>query len=225
MDVGLCSVMNLTRYVYSHAARTIVRALGLAVVVGSGCSDRPVVDQATVADAGGEAADSSASDGSTSASDGSTSTSAASTSTSDTSTSTSGAETDDVVLPCAVEYNGAHPYLLCTEARTWFDARELCHGVGFHLLTIESAEEDAWIDAVADVYSTTIWWMGFNDLEVEGAWAWEDGSAASYLNWAPGEPNDSNESEECGQINRFHPDLGWNDEPCETDYYFICERD
>ena len=33
-------------------------------------------------------------------------------------------------------------------------------------------------------------WIGFQDLGQEGGFVWQDGSTVSYVDWAPGEPND-----------------------------------
>ena len=49
------------------------------------------------------------------------------------------------------------------------------------------------------------------------------GQTSSYAPWGGGEPNNSGGGEDCGQINRFHPALTWNDEPCSTAYAYICE--
>lgn len=35
--------------------------------------------------------------------------------------------------------------------------------------------------------------------------------------------NDAGGDEDCGQLLRFYPDLGWNDEPCAQALFFVCE--
>jgi len=37
--------------------------------------------------------------------------------------------------------------------------------------------------------SITGCWIGFNDMETQGGFVWQDGSAVDYVDWAPGEPN------------------------------------
>ncbi len=126
--------------------------------------------------------------------------------------------------PCYVETYDNHPYMFCTSTTTWSSAQSTCWSYDYHMLTIDDSSENSWADATADTYSTSKWWMGFNDISSEGSWVWEDGSAVSYTNWHSGEPNDSG-GEDCGQINRFHPDVTWNDEPCSSSFYYICEAD
>ena len=42
-------------------------------------------------------------------------------------------------------------------------------------------------------FDTNYYWIGFNDLDEEGTWAWTDGSVSSYTNWYSGEPCKYNE--------------------------------
>jgi hypothetical protein len=126
------------------------------------------------------------------------------------------------VCPCDVHHYGTAPYMVCDSTATWADAQATCWAVDYHLLTIDDAVEDLWIDGLVDSYSTEKWWMGFNDIDSEGSWVWEDGTAVGYTNWAAGEPNDSG-GEDCGQLNRYHPDTTWNDEPCTSSFRYVCE--
>jgi hypothetical protein len=90
------------------------------------------------------------------------------------------------------------------------------------LVTIDNATENAWIDSTLRAYSNSVtWWMGYNDLTVEGYWDW-DGPFATYTNWGNGEPNNYNGNEDCGMLNAFGNSL-WNDAGCSTSTYFICE--
>ncbi|MFT5685135.1 MAG: hypothetical protein ACI8RZ_006084 [Myxococcota bacterium] len=130
---------------------------------------------------------------------------------------------DDGVCPCDVEYNDDHPYMFCESSETWADAQAECASYDYHLLAIEDATEDSWADTTADTYSTSKWWMGLNDISSEGTWVW-DGGSSSYTNWASGEPNNSGSNEDCGQLNRY-TDGTWNDEPCSSAFYYICEAD
>ena len=34
-------------------------------------------------------------------------------------------------------------------------------------------------------------WIGYNDIDNEGTFVWDDGSTSTYTNWADGEPNDA----------------------------------
>ena len=85
------------------------------------------------------------------------------------------------------------------------------------MLTINNMDENLWSNAVCDMYSTEKWWLGYNDIDQEGTFTWEDGSTSTYTFWGAGEPNNYNHGiaggEDCTQFNRYE-DLTWNDEPC-----------
>ena len=128
--------------------------------------------------------------------------------------------------PCAVEYAGsdlAHPYMFCTTPATWAAASAACTAEGYALLTINDSTENAWADSTADTYATDKWWMGLNDRASEGTFVWASGEVVTYTNWGAGEPNDGGGSEDCAQLNRFHPAQTWNDEPCGSSFRYICE--
>ena len=129
------------------------------------------------------------------------------------------------VCPCTVVENSGHAYMFCTTLTPWTTAQAACWSYDYHMLTIDSATEDAWVNTQADSYSIEKWWFGFNDRATEGSWVWEDGSAVSYTDWHASEPNDSGGNEDCAQLNRYHPDNYWNDEPCTSAFRYICEAD
>ena len=60
------------------------------------------------------------------------------------------------------------------------------------LVTIDDAAENTWLDGRIDSYAggTVRWWIGYNDVTVEGYWDW-DGPYSSYINWATNEPNNA----------------------------------
>ena len=134
----------------------------------------------------------------------------------------SGLQDDGGDCPCNVEYDGTHVYQFRTSHEKWTDAQTTCATYGYGLAGVNSAAENTWVDATADAYSTEKWWFGFNDRATEGTWVWDDGSDVTYTNWHSGEPNDSGGDEDCGQFNRY-TDTTWNDEPCSSKFYFICE--
>jgi len=129
------------------------------------------------------------------------------------------------VCPCTTVSYDVSTYMLCTSAANWSTAQSTCASYGYHLFTIDSYDEQDFVEGEMDALSTGKWWMGFTDAASEGTWVWEDGSSVSYTDWYSGEPNDSGGNEDCGQLNRFHPDYGWNDEPCSSSFAYICEAD
>ena len=50
---------------------------------------------------------------------------------------------------------------------------------------------------------------------------WSDGSKVNYKNWAPGEPNNGNNNEDCTEVKYGTPQ--WNDMPCTSYMYgYVC---
>jgi hypothetical protein len=122
--------------------------------------------------------------------------------------------------------NGHHYRL--TEPMPWMDAEAQAVLWGGHLVTLNSGEEESWIKQVfgADQH----FWIGFNDIEVEGNWVWVSGMPVVYTNWAEGEPNDF-EGEDAAIMNWEGPDceppcLGdtWNDLDINGDLRGVVER-
>ena len=72
-------------------------------------------------------------------------------------------------------------------------------------------------------------WIGFQDLGQEGGFAWLDGSTVSFVDWAPGEPNDvANNGEDAVEIDfrtRIQRSGEWNDAQTTDDYemFPLCE--
>jgi len=100
-------------------------------------------------------------------------------------------------------------------ATTWAAAEATAVQLGGHLVSIEDAEENEWVRAnVANFGGVDRrLWIGFNDVQVEGQFAWTDGTPTTYTNWNPGEPNNS------GGIEDFTELLGsngrWNDQDAD----------
>ena len=126
------------------------------------------------------------------------------------------------LCPCIFETNNGSNYLFCNYNRTWSVAKGECAQIGYHLVTIDDAAENTWLDSRVDFYSTGRWWIGYNDLTVEGYWDW-DGPYSSYTNWGTNEPNNSNNNEDCAVLNQFGNNGEWNDAFCNSSLYFVCE--
>ncbi len=81
-------------------------------------------------------------------------------------------------------------------------------GLGGHLVTINDAAERAWL--VTTFGSSPYYWIGFNDIAVEGSWVWVNGELTPYTNWAGGEPNNWWSGEDPAVMNWISRGL-WND--------------
>ena len=128
-----------------------------------------------------------------------------------------------VLCDCLHATFAGHTYYFCDTHLSWPEAQATCEDAGVQMLSIGSKSEDDFAFDTANTVSNEKWWIGLNDQAVEGKFVWESGSPFSYDGWAPGEPNDAGGAEDCTQLNRFYPEKGWNDEPCESPFFFICE--
>merc|ERR1712106_570485 len=88
---------------------------------------------------------------------------------------------------------GWHPYLsscyyTSTYTASWREARTGCTamGSGSDLVAIQSEAENTYLTSSLKVSGA---WIGLNDLSHENTFVWADGSAAHYVNWADGQPN------------------------------------
>lgn len=129
-----------------------------------------------------------------------------------------------------------HTYLIVEEKMTWEEAKAYCEKQGGHLLTINSAEEQAFITSYIKEVKLTQnrFWIGATDAEKEGTWKWITNEKFGYSNWGNGQPDNS---ETGGQnygvyvaydttYNGKKLSAGqWDDinNGAEQDIYFICE--
>lgn len=51
-----------------------------------------------------------------------------------------------------------------------------------HLVAINDAEEQAWLEAV---FGHQFYWIGLSDAETGGHWQWDNGEPITYENWVP----------------------------------------
>lgn len=111
--------------------------------------------------------------------------------------------------------NGHAYYLLAPT--NWPGAEQIAVSLGGHLVTINNAAENDWIQNTFGHYAGNSYtlWIGYTDQANEGDWRWINGSNSSYNNWNWGEPNNSGENENHAWV--YGPATGvggtWNDAP------------
>jgi hypothetical protein len=110
----------------------------------------------------------------------------------------------------------AHRYRK-VDATNYDGGIDRCTSDGAHLAVIDSAEENAFVKAMAgeDV------WIGLDDLTTEGTFKWVTGTTSPFRAFASNEPND-NGTEDCTYAK---PDGKWNDTKCGEVRPAICECD
>jgi hypothetical protein len=77
--------------------------------------------------------------------------------------------------------------------RTHAEAIGDCAAVGAHLVTITSADEQAFVAALV---GRDAWLGGFQGVG-EGTWFWSTGERFDYTNWGPNQPDDAGGNEDC----------------------------
>jgi len=77
---------------------------------------------------------------------------------------------------------------------TWLQAESIAVSFGGHLVTVNSASEQSWLDATFPTF-TQSFWIGFNDTAAEGNWVWTSGESVTYTHWGGSEPNNHNDED------------------------------
>merc|ERR1712142_113113 len=110
-------------------------------------------------------------------------------------------------------------FKLHNSKKNWQDAQQTCQMEGGNLVTVDTSE----INNILKSEKKRIW-IGASDLETEETFLWTNGKPLSYNSWAPGEPNNHGNREDCVEVNFRSPGL-WNDAVCGALRPFMCEID
>ncbi len=94
---------------------------------------------------------------------------------------------DDDGEPPIPKSFGGNQYVLTNGSKSWEEAQVEAAEKGGNLVTINSAEEEAWLQANYGINED--YWIGLNDVATEGQFEWVSGQDLNYTNWAAGEPN------------------------------------
>lgn len=110
-------------------------------------------------------------------------------------------------------YNG-HSYRLIDTSMDWNAAQAYCEGLGGHLVTINSAEEQQFVSNIASKSTKKNIWLGATK-NANGNFSWVTGEAAQYTNWSSGEPSNYDGSENAVMMYTYSNSLvnlgEWND--------------
>ena len=80
------------------------------------------------------------------------------------------------------EWNG-HFYALTENEMDWVSAEAEAVAHGGHLITINNAEEQAFVEKTFLTPPDRVFWIGMTDAEKEGDWHWVSGEPVEYTNW------------------------------------------
>ena len=107
---------------------------------------------------------------------------------------------------------------------TWQDAQSYCQ-TNYHtslatLMTSEQITNARSAATVAGIGTSESFWCGFNDINNEGTWEWQDSTPTNgYDNWSTNEPNNSGGNQNCAQV---YSNGEWDDDYCANTRYFVC---
>ncbi len=118
-----------------------------------------------------------------------------------------------VVLPAA---GTSSRYRAVDDSQTWQAAEAACEADGHHLAIPDAASERT---ALYQALLTENIWVGVTDRVVEGTWMTVIGTPATYVPWAPGEPD----AEDCVYISSATSLFVAQD--CGSGRRYICECD
>ncbi|KAJ0033516.1 hypothetical protein NQD34_000623 [Periophthalmus magnuspinnatus] len=116
---------------------------------------------------------------------------------------------------------GSKCYFLSTQRADFDQSRIYCEKRGAQLVKINNRREQAFLTGL-----TAAAWIGMTDKDKEGIWLWLDRTWVNKneLQWAPGQPDDSNGGEDCGDIRNQNNFIGLNDSNCSVLMQCICEK-
>ncbi|XP_043086846.1 ladderlectin-like [Puntigrus tetrazona] len=112
-------------------------------------------------------------------------------------------------------------YKFFPQASNWISAEKSCIGQHANLASVHTEQENDFLLSLLPSSSTRCW-IGVQDAVQEGEWLWSDGTAYTFTNWCPNEPNNLN-GENCGEIN-WTSKRCWNDAGCTNSMGYICSK-
>ncbi|XP_041091572.1 lectin-like [Polyodon spathula] len=125
----------------------------------------------------------------------------------------------------------------CTKIGSWcyqyfpgplsfYSANEFCRnrGCGGRLASIHSYKENKLVFKLVRKGSPSLQraWIGGLRFPKSNLFIWTDGTKWDYTNWAPGQPDNWHNDEDCVHFTQCHPSL-WNDLSCSTPQGFVCK--
>ncbi|KAM5237482.1 E-selectin [Ctenodactylus gundi] len=123
-----------------------------------------------------------------------------------------------------IRESGAWSYNASTETMTYDEASAYCQQRYTHLVAIQNKEEIKYLNSILRK-SSSYYWIGIR--KVNNVWIWvgtQKPLTEEAKNWAPGEPNNRQNDEDCVEIYiQRERDAGmWNDERCSHRKHALC---
>ncbi|XP_062963118.1 E-selectin [Cynocephalus volans] len=129
-----------------------------------------------------------------------------------------------VTFVLLIKESGAWSYNASTESMTYDEASTYCQQRYTHLVAIQNKEEIKYLNSIMS-YSPSYYWIGIR--KVNNVWVWvgtQKPLTEEAKNWAPGEPNNKQNDEDCVEIyiKRGKDEGMWNDERCSKKKLALC---
>lgn len=114
-----------------------------------------------------------------------------------------------------------HYYALTPAASNWTQAEAAAIALGGHLVSINSAAEQAFIENtfLTGASAQLPLWIGLSDSAVENTFVWSTGEPVTFTRWQAGQPDNAGGTEDYGTINWHRAQSAgaaagtWNDAP------------
>ncbi|MBL7955213.1 MAG: HYR domain-containing protein, partial [Flavobacteriales bacterium] len=110
-------------------------------------------------------------------------------------------------------------YYLKNDPETYDGAIAAAQSMGYHLLSIGTAEENDFVLASLNAVGVDPVWIGLTDEVAEGTFLWHSGEPLLYQNWVGGEPNNTGEEDAVMMTGAGQ----WNDVPVGITLPYIVE--
>jgi len=140
-----------------------------------------------------------------------------------------GVDSDCDGIDCEAAWTADTYFTACPDSALWSEAASLCIGAGYDALaTVLDAGDQVFLEALRPD-ATLGYWIGFNDIDVEGTYAWHSGMPVTYTNWYTAtEPSgQASTDEDCVHFANNAggvPDGEWNDNWCSSmTHAYFCE--
>jgi hypothetical protein len=110
----------------------------------------------------------------------------------------------------------------CSTELTHDEAAAYCATQGMTLTSVMNSSDNGSMINGAILLSGTPFWIGLDDIEVEGEFHWDDGSALRFTSWDPGQPDDAGGAQDC-VVSGFDVMADtWADVGCDERHPFVC---
>ncbi|XP_049646343.1 pulmonary surfactant-associated protein D [Suncus etruscus] len=103
--------------------------------------------------------------------------------------------------------------------KTFQEAQQVCIQAGGHLPSPRSVTENEALQQIVTAENKSAF-LSMTDIKTEGKFTYPTGEPLAYANWAPGEPNNNGQAENCVEI---FGNGKWNDKSCGEKRLVICE--